>query len=252
MKTIDQTKSLLSLIFFVCLIVTSFAQIRLVEVDPSTNVVKIHNFGSSTIDISNYKLCVFPSYPKLNSLTNPSGSLNLAGGADVTVISSANLNATGGELGLYIDTFDFGNSNNIVDYMQWITSGNTRESVAVSAGIWSMGTTISGSITPPYKYNGTGTENGVTNWGSALSIDEFSLNNFYIYPNPSANYIHLKLPKSIREANLNIYDMLGKQVYNRTLILDDEAINISNFKSGIYLLKVSTLSKIKTKRLVKL
>ena len=250
MKTINSITKILLLTLLLLLTVKSFAQIRLVEIDPATESVKIHNYGSSTIDISNYKLCVFPSYPSLNSLNISNGSLNLAAGADVTMISTANLNEAGGELGLYINTNSFGDPNNIVDYVQWISSGNTREPVAVSAGIWSMATAISNSISPPYQYNGNGVENGSSNWGSTLSIEDFILNDFLVYPNPSKDYINVLLPKSSANASVAIYDLFGKQVY-RLNAFNNQKLNVTNLNNGIYLLKVLSLGKTKTKLFVK-
>ena len=46
--------------------------------------------------------------------------------------------ANDGEMGLY-STNGFANSNNIVDYVEWGSSGHQRSSVAVAAGIWTAG-----------------------------------------------------------------------------------------------------------------
>ncbi len=252
MKTKYIIKTLISLSILFCFTLSTNAQIRFVKVDPATETVTIKNFGGSTLDISSYKLCVFPIYPQLSSLTVSSGSLNLAAGAEVTVISSTNLVDSGGELGLYIDTGNFGSSANIRDYIQWISTGGTRESVAVGANIWDASTTIPNTVTPPYQYNGDGTTNndGQPFWGTTLSTEEFALNNFSIYPNPSQNHINLKLPKSISEVSVNVYDIIGKQVYSN-VSYNNEKINMSKLNSGIYLIKVSALGKIKTKRFIK-
>lgn len=84
-----------------------------------------------------------------------------------------------------------------------------------------------------------------------LSTTDFTLNNFSIYPNPSINYINLKLPGSISEASINIYDILGKRLLSK-VIDNDEKIDTSNLKNGMYLLEVSSLGKTKTKRFIKL
>lgn len=252
MKTNYTIKILIWLSILFCFTISLNAQIRFVQVDPATETITIKNFGSGTLDISSYKLCIFPSYPQLSTLTVSSGSLNLAAGAEVTVVSSTNLVDGGGELGLYINTNSFGNSANIRDYIQWINTGGTREPVAVGAMIWDTGTTIPNTVTPPYQYNGDGTttNDGESFWGSTLSTKDFALNNFSIYPNPSQNYINLKLPKSDKEVAVNVYDIVGKQVYSNTSF-NDEKINVSKLNTGIYLIKVSVLGKIKTKRFIK-
>ncbi|GAA4900598.1 hypothetical protein GCM10023311_27800 [Flaviramulus aquimarinus] len=240
-------KILLAFIFLG--IFSSNAQIRIKMLDPTNNTVVIHNYGGSTINISSYWFCNFPAYASISSMTVNSGSTNLASGEEVNITSSINFDASDGEFGLYT-TNASGFTNDMIDYLQWGSFGHQREPVANAANIWVAGTFI--SVSPPFEYTGTGSENGVSNWASTLSIDNFSLNNLSIYPNPSANYIHLKLPKAISKATVNVYDMLGKEVYSTTTILNDEKINIANLNSGIYLLKVSALGKAKTKRIIKL
>lgn len=86
---------------------------------------------------------------------------------------------------------------------------------------------------------------------TTLSTNRFETINFSMFPNPTNNQVSLKLPKHISEAQLNIYDVLGKQVENRT-ISNEERVDISKLEKGIYMLEVSSLGKAKTKRLVKL
>lgn len=86
---------------------------------------------------------------------------------------------------------------------------------------------------------------------STLSTGKFLLSDFSMYPNPSNNYIHLSLPQNISKATLKIYDVLGKQVENKT-ISNKEKADISKLEKGIYLLEVSTLGQAKTKTLIKL
>ena len=63
------SKFVLSLLFMAFIFVQSNAQIRIVEVDPNTEAVTIHNFGGSTIDISSYQLCSLFSYGPLSGMT---------------------------------------------------------------------------------------------------------------------------------------------------------------------------------------
>ncbi|MDO5989676.1 T9SS type A sorting domain-containing protein [Flavivirga amylovorans] len=233
----------LSMIFY--LIPLASAQIRFISVNPSNETITIKNFGASAVDISDYKLCIFPSYFKLNTLTISSGSLNLVAGGEVTVTSSTNLVDAGGELGLYIDTTDFGSSANIRDYIQWISTGGTRESVAVGAGIWITGTAIPNTVAVPYLYNGNGsTENGQSFWGSTLSVSDLAVNNFSMSPNPSSSTLSLKFPQVIDDGTLNIYNILGETIINKKLPLNNSLeIDVSNFNQGIYLVKINNQVK---------
>lgn len=244
-------KKKLLLLLLLGITLTSNGQIRFISVDPGTETIKIKNFGASTVDISNYKLCIFPNYPQLNTLSVTSGSLNLASEAEVTIISSTNLVDTGGELGLYINTNSFGVSANIRDYVQWISTGGTRESVAVGAGIWSAGTSISNSAPTPYQYTGDGTTfEGVNDWDPTLNVEEFSLNNFSIFPNPGTNSLKFRFPNSLNKIKAEVYDILGKIIYTSNNITDSK-VDITNWKSGLYIIRVSSLGQTISKRFVR-
>ncbi|GAA3653986.1 T9SS type A sorting domain-containing protein [Flavivirga jejuensis] len=249
MKKFYTIKTFLLLAILFCLAPLANAQIRFVNVDPSTEVITIKNFGASTIDISDYKLCVFPNYPKLNTLSVTSGSLNLVAGGEVTVTSSTNLVDAGGELGLYIDTSDFSNSANIRDYIQWISTGGTREPAAVGAGIWTAGTAIPNTVSPPYQYHGNGTsENGQSFWGVTLAVNDFSINTFSMSPNPTSSLLSLKFPQTIDNGTLDIYNILGENVLNKTFSFNNTLeIDVSNLNQGLYLVKINN----QTKRFVK-
>ncbi|NNC70873.1 MAG: hypothetical protein HKN90_08645, partial [Flavobacteriaceae bacterium] len=150
------------------------SQIRLVEVRPTEDKVTIKNFGGSAVDISQYYFCSLFVYPQLQNLTVDSGSLNLAGGASVT-LSGFSINDSDGDMGLYLpgSPGNFGNQNFMVDFMQWGDANNGRESVAVAKGIWENDAFMNG--TGPFVYNGDGTQNGIEFWaeGTLSTNDEF-------------------------------------------------------------------------------
>ncbi|WP_142783560.1 T9SS type A sorting domain-containing protein [Changchengzhania lutea] len=85
---------------------------------------------------------------------------------------------------------------------------------------------------------------------NALGIDDFLLNSFSISPNPARSYIKLDSPSQLIIDNVKVFDVLGKEIYSKNKL--EEQINISNFSKGIYILKVSSLGKIKTIRLIKI
>ena len=140
----------------------AFANIRLLRVDPFADEISIKNFGTSTVDISNYRLCSKFSYtPNLTSLTVLEGSLTLVAGAEVKLTGFA-IDNTAADVGLYLPTGSFGSTTAMVDFTQYGSGGNGRESVAVAKGIWSTGDFI--SVAHPYLYIGDGAQNGVTFW----------------------------------------------------------------------------------------
>lgn len=249
MKKNYNIKCILSLVLFALMFAPLKAQVRLKIVNPTTGAVTLHNYGSSTVNIGTYWLCNFPSYNQLNTLTVTQGSLNLAAGAEVTVTSNVGLSASDSELGLY-DSNVFGSSVSMKDYLQWGSAGHQREVVAVNKGIWTAGTFVNAA--PPFEYNGNGAQNGAQFWAT-LGIEDFEFgNSFYVYPNPSKTELNIQLNNRVSKANLEVFDLLGKQIVKQSIGSNTVSqINTSAWISGIYLIKISSEHNTETKRFIK-
>lgn len=162
---------ILSAVFSVLLAAGSAsAQVRMVELDEITQEVTLENFGASTVDVGGYFLCRAPgTYQAVGALSIVSGSTTLSPGAQLEVVYTAIL-STGTGIGLYLNSSGFANSANMADYMQYQGVSGVRESVAVSAGIWTAGTFATGAG-GPYFYLGDGaTQNGAAFWTNALPV----------------------------------------------------------------------------------
>ena len=68
------------------------------------------------------------------------------------------------------------------------------------------------------------------------NIDELNPN-FHLYPNPSDEALTIQLFGSLEEEEILIYDISGK-IIQKEKITQQETINISNFKKGIYYIKL--------------
>ncbi len=246
MKTITSTKKLSVFFFFFFVIIASnnlYSQIRLVEVNPSTDRVIIKNFGSTMVDISNYWFCSLFGYDQLSALTVVNGSLNLVGSATVTISgSSVNLlRDSDADLGLYTTNSNFGLASNMIDFMQWGDAGNGRESVANTAGIWTAGDFLTGS--GPFVYTGNGNENGVSFWTTGtLSVADAFLNTAVsIYPNPTDTDLNIKKLQNIELNKAAIFDITGRLVSTSNLAQtsSEKAIPLSHLSKGIYIIKIT-------------
>ena len=80
---------------------------------------------------------------------------------------------------------------------------------------------------------------------STLSVDDNSLSNFSLYPNPSINSVELNSTNT-PISEISIYDLSGKLLlskkYNSEININ---LNTSNLASGIYLLKINNKKSIK-------
>lgn len=82
-----------------------------------------------------------------------------------------------------------------------------------------------------------------------LGIEDFSLKSFTISPNPSSLNLNIVLPNNITNAKVEVYDVLGKLVYNNEIT--KTPIIITDWSRGVYFVRVSTSNAIHTKRFVK-
>ncbi len=146
------------LFFFLFAVSFSQAQIVINEVKENGSV-ELKNLGATTIDVSTYWLCDFPSYRQLNngSITVESGNLNMTPGAILEISGFNFIDSVDGELGLY-STNSFGSSSAIVDYIQWGSGNHGRANVAVGAGVWSSATDFIPAFgeSLSLQYDGTG------------------------------------------------------------------------------------------------
>lgn len=87
---------------------------------------------------------------------------------------------------------------------------------------------------------------------TTLSVDEFNnADTFSISPNPASSKMNVYLPNTVENASITIFDVLGKRVYNRDLTALTSSIDVSNWNSGVYLVRVSSDNGTHTKRFVK-
>lgn len=87
-----------------------------------------------------------------------------------------------------------------------------------------------------------------------LSIEDNQLNNLSIYPNPNNGTFTIGFnPKSGDNINIEVYDIRGRAIFNKTFNSTtrfDEAIQLSNAQSGVYLLNISDGSFKVTKKII--
>ena len=80
-----------------------------------------------------------------------------------------------------------------------------------------------------------------------LPSNESSIN---IFPNPAKDNFTININVEIKNAQVEIYNLLSEKVYSATLNNKQEIINTKQFSSGIYIVKVRDGEKLFTRKLV--
>ena len=74
-----------------------------------------------------------------------------------------------------------------------------------------------------------------------------------IYPNPSSNKLFIDFQGQTGEANIQLINLDGKIVHNQFCNIEInkmQNVDISNFKNGVYVIKVQTGNQVLSKRIV--
>ena len=97
-----------------------------------------------------------------------------------------------------------------------------------------------------------GGDNAENRWSTLSVSDKNSLAKISIYPNPSINHAFtIAIPSQVNLTALTVYSVIGAKVYEaNSTILNNNKIKIDNLKSGIYLLKISSINKSISKKII--
>ncbi|MFC2111402.1 T9SS type A sorting domain-containing protein, partial [Bacteroidota bacterium] len=88
----------------------------------------------------------------------------------------------------------------------------------------------------------SGSKSTNVHWVNCTSIKSITKSNYQIstYPNPFTNELTLEFPRTIINANVSLYDIVGKQMMQSTITDSKTKLNTSALQNGIYLIKVVT------------
>ena len=93
------------------------------------------------------------------------------------------------------------------------------------------------------------TFDGIGTHSSTLSVNENSLEDFQVYPNPNnGNTLFFNTTK---EVQVSVYSILGKLIKHEKVTITKKNIDISSLSNGIYLLKITSENKSITKKLIR-
>lgn len=234
------------------------------------NVVLAKNFACSSVGTTEYLTSttgvVFNTISNLNT-GKPSGysdytSISTSVNRDEMYNLTVNVNTDGNytcNTRVWIDwnqncSFDDAGEMYVLGTTLNQTNGPTSNSplsITVPAGAV-LGSTIM-RVTTKFAGEGqpTSCENGhdaevedyTINVLPSLSVDEFELAGFNIFPNPNNGEFTIKLnSNSVEDIKVDVYDIRGRRIFNNVYSNTpdfNQTINLNNVQSGMYLVNVN-------------
>ena len=87
---------------------------------------------------------------------------------------------------------------------------------------------------------------------TALGVDSFADTSVLLYPNPVKDNLKIDVSNDLNNFTIEIYDMLGRNIYKNLLSERVTTINTESFASGIYNIRLIGGNKLIAKRFIKL
>lgn len=81
-------------------------------------------------------------------------------------------------------------------------------------------------------------------------INDIDLSGLKVYPNPAHNIINVE-SSSLHINCIQLVDCKGRILYRTQKVKSKHEINISDFKSGVYILRITTNESVYTKEIIK-
>ena len=208
----------------------------------------VTNLGSFSLQPGQYCLVQGASEAAVGSaLPTPDviGTLNLSATngkvllANVTTAQNV-ANPTGSQI---IDKVGYGSANGYETTAMAVLS-NTKSGQRLNTGCTDTNnnSTDFTTATPAPRNSSTAVNTCV------LSVKQNEISGLNVYPNPVKNGTLYISSDSASAKSVEIYDILGKQVLNAKT--SNNAINVSNLKGGVYIVKITEDGKTDTKKLI--
>ncbi|WP_160318802.1 M14 family zinc carboxypeptidase [Lacinutrix algicola] len=163
----------------------------------------------------------------------------------------------------YTVWIDYNRDGDFEDASEEVFTKSISDDITVSGtftipnGLTAGNTTMRVSM----QYNGVPTSCGAFEYGEVedylvniaigtLHVEEKSIEEVLIYPNPFDNALNLKLPTAFHNIEIQLFDIRGRTVYSEKTSNNNETTlnisNLGNLASGTYLLKLIDLDSNKS------
>ncbi|AXT18630.1 T9SS C-terminal target domain-containing protein [Flavobacteriaceae bacterium AU392] len=169
-------------------------------------------------------------------------SVDLSANGNVIAIGSF-FNSDGGLDSGHVRIYEFNISTNLWEQIGNDINGEAADDFSGTVSLSSDGTTL---IIGSEGNNGDVGYARVFDLSTTLSINDFELENFVMYPNPTSDIINIELNQGSILEKVNIYNTLGQMLQTQTI----NRVDLSKLTSGNYYVEVITDKGKTTKQII--
>ncbi len=147
-------------------------------------------------------------------------------------------------VGVYRNSADYGKNKTLVR-----KSTVTAPSTKYNASEWNQYSMHDFSNLGSHTIEGSKQKKAIADNGGLYKIEKGNVCNFMVYPNPSGDFIKIT-SKVDTQLSVKIYNLSGRKVKS-SIIYSNDLMNISELKSGTYILKVNDGESTSVQKVVK-
>ncbi|WP_417867492.1 T9SS type A sorting domain-containing protein [Xanthomarina gelatinilytica] len=184
-----------------------------------------------------------PSSPALDIIPNGSGGYDIV--VDVYTALGSDLTLSAGTYWLVVAPYVTSTGTNRWNWYQ-ATDGTLSQAKLIDPGnVFNAGATSWTSLTAlGLSFSSTAFKIEE----SILSVDEFSLSNVSVFPNPVQDELNIQLHNSITVKHVKVYSITGQVVLQEQ---NQRKLNVSKLSPGVYLMKIETDRGDVTRKIIK-
>ena len=191
---------------------------------------------SKNLDVSNFNCANLGVNTVLLTVTDQSGNQHTAN-AIVTVEDNVNPVAIGQDI-----TIDLAGNSSISIVASDVDNSSNDNCGAVTLSIDVDTFTAIGDYSVVLTAtDGSGNTHNITVIvtvdDSTISVEEFNVDSFKIFPNPTANILHVNFEHE-GDYSFTVYDISGKEIFQQKTVQQINTFDFSKYAAGIYILRI--------------
>ncbi len=213
----------------------------------SQNSVEFFNFSGGTYDLTGHMVSVNDTWYNVDNLTLASGDLNV-GAQTRVVLEGIVAPDMAASVGLWFPGTNSMNASeqNIVDFVQYGSTGQDFEVTAIAAALWAADLAAPGPLPIERTDAANGTGNGTWQSNAVVSINSFDLDkSITIAPNPIQGTMNFTIGDNalsqIESFSYQLIDISGKVITKATALRSKEvSVDAADLPVGVYILNITT------------